>query len=182
MGLLASHGAEPGAAGDPVARWPGSTQIRPDPGRGNLVLFLHPRCPCSRATLAELGRLAAVVNGRAALHVLFLRPAGAPDGWERTGLWDTAEAIPGARVRADRDGEEAARFGAATSGHAMLFDRAGALRFSGGITPARGHEGDSPGRSALAGLLVRGEAADSCTAVFGCPLGSAGRPGGPGRE
>ena len=56
-----------------------------------------------------------------------------------------------------------------TSGHALLFDRDGHLLFSGGITPARGHEGDNFGASAIAARLA-GRPAPAETPVFGCPI------------
>jgi hypothetical protein len=73
-------------------------------------------------------------------------------------------------VRIDEAGREAARFGATTSGHVLLYDRGGRLRFSGGITASRGHVGDNAGRAALLGLLIHGETERERTPVFGCPL------------
>ena len=57
----------------------------------------------------------------------------------------------------------------ATSGHALLFDRDGRLLFRGGITPARGHEGDNFGASAIAARLA-GRPARAEAPVFGCPI------------
>ncbi len=105
-----------------------------------------------------------------AAHVLFLRPGGSATDWEKTDLWCAASAIPGVRVYADEAGVEAARFGAATSGHAVLYDSTGTLAFSGGITVSRGHEGDNPGRDAVTSLLTRGRGGQPRTPVFGCPL------------
>jgi hypothetical protein len=53
----------------------------------------------------------------------------------------------------------------------MLYDARGALLFSGGITGARAHAGDNPGRSALVALLNRQSGTHaSTTNVFGCSL------------
>jgi hypothetical protein len=81
-------------------------------------------------------------------------------------------AIPGVPSVDDEGGVEAKRFGVATSGHVLLFDRAGRLLFSGGITPARGHEGDSLGRDALIERLAgtRTISGPATSPVFGCPL------------
>jgi hypothetical protein len=70
----------------------------------------------------------------------------------------------------DHDGVEARRFGAATSGQVILYDARGTLLFSGGITPARGHSGDSTGRDAILALLIDGSSEASETPVFGCSL------------
>src|SRR5436190_6315 len=80
-------------------------------------------------------------------------------------------AIPGVTVRADVDGEAARRFGAATSGQALLYTADGRLLFSGGITESRGHEGDNAGRSAIAALVLGAEPTKLATSpVYGCPL------------
>lgn len=94
-----------------------------------------------------------------------------PEGWERTGLWSSAAAISGVMVRADIDGEAARRFGAATSGQALLYAIDGRLLFSGGITESRGHEGDNAGRSAIAALVLGAKTATpAASPVYGCPL------------
>ena len=110
-------------------------------------------------------------RGKLAATVLVLRPAGMPQGWEQTGLWASAAAIPGVTVRADAGGEAARRFGAATSGQALLYATNGHLLFSGGITEARGHEGDNAGRSAVAALVLGAGQSNVLEApVYGCPL------------
>src|SRR5256885_6995371 len=38
-------------------KWPAGSKLGSVPNRPTLVLFLHPRCPCSRASLAELEQL-----------------------------------------------------------------------------------------------------------------------------
>jgi hypothetical protein len=173
--VLAWHGSTPGAAGDPTGRWPASSRVLANRGRANLVLMAHPRSPCTRATIAELGRIMSRCRDDVTAHVLFLRPGGVEGDWEETDLWRAAAAIPGTRVLADRGGIDAARFGVATSGHVLLYNANGALLYSGGITGARVHEGDNPGRDAVISLLTRGRADRARSAVFGCPL--SGAPG-----
>jgi hypothetical protein len=148
-------------------------------------MAVHPRCPCTRASLAELGRLMARSQGRLVAQVLVRAPANDSNSWTRTDLWRAAEAIPGVRAIADPNGAEAAQFGLETSGHVLLYDAAGRLRFSGGITPARGHEGDNAGRVAILAVLD-GEDETGPLArhvVFGCALfgHAAERGGGQGK-
>jgi hypothetical protein len=45
---------------------------------------------------------------------------------------------PAQRARADAEGVEMHRFGALTSGQTLVYDAAGRLLFSGGITASRG--------------------------------------------
>ncbi|MDX2166283.1 MAG: RedB protein [Deltaproteobacteria bacterium] len=139
--------------------------------QAHLVMLAHPRCPCTRASIAELARLMAQAPGRLVADVYFVQPPGTADDFVETDLWQSAAAIPGVRVWRDRDGRAAARFGAETSGQVVLFDAAGRRRFQGGITAARGHEGDNAGRAAVLAALDGDAPAD--TPVFGCGLGNA---------
>lgn len=169
---LGAHAGRPGDAGNPADRWPAESRIRFDATRPNLLIFLHPRCPCSRASLAELARVMARCGHRLTARAVLLQPSGATDGWADSDIVRDAAAIPGVLAFRDGDGDEARRFGAATSGHLMLHDAAGRLHHSGGITPARGHEGDSLGRDAVIDLIEAADGAEGrqCSPVFGCPL------------
>lgn len=164
--------ATPGDPGAPAARWPGDGLVTRDPARPTLVVTIHPRCPCTPATLEALGALLERAPVRPSLWLLVVRPAGAAPGFEDGPGLERARRLPAARVLIDVDGAEAARLGARTSGHVLLLDAQGALAFSGGITPGRGHHGPSGGAEALAALL-RGERADLAPPVFGCPLAGA---------
>jgi hypothetical protein len=160
----------PAATATVAVEWPRETQVVRDSARPTLVLFLHPQCPCSRATLRELSLLEADCRDRFAAQIVFVRPAGTGESWEKTDLCRLAEQIPGAVVSADVGGAEASRFGATTSGQALLFSPHGRLMFQGGITASRGHEGDNAGRTALTALVHTGQATCTQTAVFGCSL------------
>ena len=162
------YSGTPGRSGQAPEHWPASLPVHLKPGRSTLVMLAHPHCPCTRSSLAELARLTA--RGDADVWVLFLRPEGAKEGWEKTGLWDTAAAIPGVQVLADEDGTAAKAFGAETSGHVLFYDATGTLRFSGGITPARGHEGPSAGGDSILAALLGNAPIQNHTPTFGCPL------------
>lgn len=179
MHTLLEYVLTPGPAAAAAARWPASSRLPRSRVLPTIVVFAHPRCPCSQATVSELARLLTNRQGRVAAVVAVLRPDGAPPGWERTPLWTAAAAIPGATLFADEGGREAAAFGAAVSGQAMLYGVDGALRFAGGLTMARGHAGDNPGRSAVEAWLS-GQSAALHTPVFGCLLGTRPPPAGGG--
>jgi len=176
LGLLAVHGSTPGRAGHPPGAWPRSSVVKPATGCVNLVMAVHPRCPCTRASVAELARLMARSEGRVQAHVLFLAPQSKEEGWERSGLWASASEIPGVRAIADVGGAEAARFGLETSGHVLLYDANGELRFSGGITDGRGHEGDNAGLDAAIDVLSGRAGATASYPVFGCRMFSHPKP------
>jgi len=167
---MARYSNTPGGDEPAPTAWPANSQIKFDASKPTLIMFAHPRCPCTRASLGELEVLMAQVPGQVNVCVVFLKPADTATNWERSDLWRTASSIPGVTVYTDNDGIEARRFNAETSGQTLLYDQSGTLRFQGGITLARGHAGDNPGRSAIQELL-RGEHSERVkTPVFGCSL------------
>jgi hypothetical protein len=162
----------PGPTSAAPDRWPSETQARRLAGRPALVLVLHPKCPCSRATLAELREIVGHAPGEVAVSVLFVRPDGVEEGWEKTDLWRDAATLPGATVLRDDGCVEARRFGAVTSGQVVLFDGSGRRVFSGGITGSRGHAGLNIGEKAVLAFLSGDRPEVATTPVYGCPLAS----------
>ena len=165
-----TYSASPGPPAEAEQHWPASAPFSPHPQRHTLVLAAHPHCPCTRATLGELDRLLARCRGGLEVFVLFYSDPALGDGWERTDLWTHAAMMPGVHVRADPLGRTAALFGARVSGQVLLYSPGGELRFAGGITAARGHEGDNPGAAAVASIVAGEIPATSSTPVYGCPL------------
>lgn len=173
LALIQQYTAIPGDAGAPPAQWPVASRIMPDPKLPTLLLFAHPQCPCTRATMGELDLLLARVQGRVNVQVWFLKPDNTAQSWTNTDLWSSAAAIPGVTVHEDRSGREASLFHAETSGQTLLYHPDGHLLFQGGITIARGHAGDNPGRSALNDLitgLLTNPMHQIITPVYGCSL------------
>ncbi|MBP3960459.1 hypothetical protein J8F10_34975 [Gemmata sp. G18] len=149
----------------------GAQTAAPDesaPGGWCLTVFAHPRCPCTRATLGETAELVRAAP-ELSVRVLFVRPPDAPDGWEHGESWDLAARIPRTEVALDEAGAGAHRFGAETSGQAVLTDPAGRIVFRGGLTAARGRAGESAGRRAVLDWMS-GHLAPARAPVFGCPL------------
>ncbi|HLJ54935.1 MAG TPA: hypothetical protein VKT77_07830 [Chthonomonadaceae bacterium] len=178
MRTLMAYEATPGVpARSGETAWPQGAAFRPAAGRPTLVVFAHPRCPCTRATIAELDSLMARLRGRLDVVVLFYRPARFPRVWEHTDLWRSAAAIPGVSVATDVDGVEARRFGAATSGQALLYDAAGRVAFRGGITPVRGEPGENAGSRAIAQVVEGARTGPAVAPVFGCAILEAPGPG-----
>jgi hypothetical protein len=168
----------PGRVGAIGRTWP-DTQIERATDRPTLVMLAHPRCPCTTASLGELAQIMAQLQGKVAAYVLFVKPKEAGRDWDDTSLRSSAEAIPGVKVIIDPDGVEASRFGAETSGHALLFGADGRLLFTGGITVSRGHAGDNAGESAIVALVNNQTPARTQTLVFGCSLANRGETGPP---
>jgi hypothetical protein len=147
----------PGASTISPLDWPAASRIEPAKSLPTLLVFAHPHCPCTRATIDELDQLMARCSDRVEARVLFYQPSELADQqWEKTDIWYAAEKIPGVSVVIDRDGLDAKRFAALTSGHVALYSANKQLLFSGGITGSRGHAGDNAGRSAVESLLLNG--------------------------
>lgn len=170
LAALAKYKSVPGPRGVRTDDWPVTSAMRRDIEKPTLVLFLHPRCPCSRATVGELGGVLSRAAGRAAVRVATYQPEDGAEDWGDTDLSRTVAALPGVILHRDVGGREARNFGAATSGHVLLYDPNGRLRFSGGITAARDHLGDNPGQRALIDLLLTGKSDIASTPVYGCTI------------
>jgi hypothetical protein len=159
-------------ASTPPAQWP-EALIERSSDRPALVICLHPKCPCSQATLSELERLLAkpaVAAMRPMVLAVITMPTDADDSWTNSAHVERCRRLPEARVEFDRGGVIAAAFGAVTSGEVLLFDSAGKRQFAGGVTASRGHEGSSVGGDALAALLEGLQPETASTPVFGCRL------------
>jgi hypothetical protein len=170
LSILWGYENTPGKAAEPPHQWPADSKIQPARDHSTLVLLAHPHCPCTRATIGELASIMAHSQGRLTAYVLFLKPAGFSEEWEKSDLWRSAASIPGVTAVIDDEGAEADRFHAATSGQTLLYDAGGRLLFSGGITGSRGHAGDNAGESAIVSFVNSGAAERAESSVFGCPL------------
>ncbi len=160
-GTLYAYEGTPGERGTAPTTWPAASAL---PHTGiTVVMFVHPECPCTRASIAEL----ATAIGPKAPATLVIVVAGDP-----ALLGDRLDRFRDARIVTDHGGVEAARFGAKTSGHVVAYDEQGALAFAGGITPARGHVGDNMGRRSLERILAGSSAVDARRVVLGCSLES----------
>ena len=49
-----AYSTEPGRQATAPGSWPEASQLRAPDGRPAIVMFVHPECPCTRASLAEL--------------------------------------------------------------------------------------------------------------------------------
>lgn len=161
---------DPEATSGIPARWPSESTIERTTDRPTLVLFLHPQCPCSRATVAELERLSTLVPAALLpqISVIASAPRLAENSWWSTPLLARAAKLPRAKVLHDAGGIESARFDARVSGTVLLFDDRGDRLYAGGVTMARGHDGDNAGMQAITELLIDHTAPHEPIPPFGC--------------
>ncbi len=181
LGMLGRYGSAPGAVGAVPDRWPADAPLILDPDRPTLLLAVHPRCPCTRSTIEELAGVLGRAEDRPRTVALVFEPesGGGRDEAERfarTAISASLWRLPDTELLADPGSRIASRFGALTSGHAVLYSRAGELLYSGGLTPTRAHVGPNTGSAALSALLAGGAPVATRAPVYGCPLCE----GGPG--
>ena len=176
LALSIDHDARPSSPSTPPPVWPPGSTVARTAKRATLLMFVHPYCPCTRASIAELARVLEQTAEPVSTHILFIKPdkdkLSIPDDSES---WNLAREIPGADLRWDDDSREAKLFQAKTSGQILLYDARGRLTFKGGITASRGHAGPSRSSELLTGILQSAETSGTEAPVFGCSLFSPAR-------
>lgn len=160
----------PGAPAQASFRWPKDSNMQLMKPASTLVMFVHPHCPCTRASIVELSRIMTRHKDKLSAYVVVLSPKVLPAGWEKTDIWCSAEGISGVTVLKDTDGQESRIFGSRTSGQTMVYNAQGELIHSGGITAARGQIGDNSAAQVLVASVERQPATPARTMVFGCSL------------
>ncbi len=174
--FLVRYETTPGVAGSPPEAWPRRVEPWLHPqlvSRGDepiVLMFLHPQCPCSRSSVAELRRIIATLDHPVRLVAVVYRPEHAPADWEDTLVSRAVAESPHIWIVTDHGAQLAQAFGVKTSGHTLVYDNHGKLQFSGGITPGRGHQGDNAGEAAVRTILAGGTPQRSSSLVFGCAI------------
>ncbi|MDF1740880.1 MAG: hypothetical protein P1U86_17090 [Verrucomicrobiales bacterium] len=171
--LLANYVNTPGPQTLPdesVTGDPASTD-----GGAQVFMFIHPKCPCSKASLTELQEVVQRASGHIG-ELRFYVTVSDPESsgnWREEGLIRQLQSWGGnSSVYFDSDGETARRYGALTSGHVVAFDANGEQIFTGGITGSRGHRGDNRGRRELVSALTDHQDRSASSLVFGCQIQS----------
>lgn len=136
----------------------------------NLILFLHPACPCSAATVDEFRDLMGQGEKDSVGTVVFFMPRAKESEWSVAPIISSVKRIPNVSTLYDADGSQAKLFGATTSGHLFLYDGRGILQFSGGITGSRGHTGDNQYFELAKRTIVCKSPQFATAPVFGCSL------------
>lgn len=150
--------------------WPRDSALALHPSGSTLLLFVHPHCSCTRASLDELQVVMSHPKAPLNAQAIFVQLPGFTDEEMKDETWERAGRVPGLERRLDAGGVEARRFAAVVSGYTVLYDAAGRLLFDGGITGSRGHVGANTGRNSVIGFLRDGRADVDRTRAFGCYL------------
>jgi hypothetical protein len=185
---LIHFSSTPGAQFAAPAHWPGEILLSRTAGLPLLLVFVHPRCSCTPATLRQLDsmlqstqaavQVALVVYGSKTVSSKAFSPdASNPEAPISEPAISSSLLHVQSQVVPDPGGLLARRFGAATSGEIVLYAADGHLLFQGGITPMRSQVGAGPGADALSNALTTGAAQFRHASVFGCPIFLPGHAG-----
>jgi hypothetical protein len=157
----------------PVDHWPDASPVPRNPGRATVLVAIHPRCPCTPATLIAVHELIRREPGRFDVVCLATHPIDAGDAWVHASNVEMAREIPGAVVVMDPEGDLAAAHGLRASGQVILYAADGKVVFDGGLTPGRGMVASG---EVVARLLDPTRSSLDRADAFGCPLvGAEGR-------
>lgn len=155
--------------------WPEDSSLALADDGFTMLFFMHPKCPCTRASVRQLQRLLDGTRLTAAQRprvlVIASHPLLAAPSWWDTDTVRFCAQLPRTTVIPDPAGVETQRFGSTVSGTVMLFDCGGRRLFTGGVTASRGLEGDSVGGDTLQQLLTsQVSGAQAHAPAFGCQL------------
>lgn len=175
VGALAYYSQQPAAWSAPPRQLPHVSTLQKSLSHPTLLLFLHPKCACSEASVESLFRVLAQssdVTPPPDITAIFYQPLSTSEAFVTTSaLYEKVSGDAHIRKIIDPSGRIAQAFHVTTSGSVVLYSASGQRLFWGGITPARGHHGDSVGQTrltqALHGQFVSSE---FVAPVFGCAL------------
>ncbi|MBA4107869.1 MAG: RedB protein [Pirellula sp.] len=163
MVVMANHSMTAGRRLTASLYWPPESRISRPVGSACLLMFVHPDCPCTRASLGELEKLLTRHGDHVHARIVAYCHTDAASN-------QSSHEFYGVTTTLDSAGTEAKCFHVATSGQVLLYDADGKLQFSGGITSARGHAGDSDGAEAIDAILRSETPAVRRTPVYGCSI------------
>lgn len=181
LGLLAlgAYEATPAREQSWPLVWPLNSQLNShgqgglsfDPAAPHTVMFVHPHCPCTVASVEELCDVLRDTASRATLVVY--EPANVDTAWVDGPLWHLAAQHPDqfTLVR-DPEGKLARTFRAQASGTCLVYGADRRLRYAGGVTLSRGHRGANAGQTTLHQELSQPtpDHEPSIYPVFGCSI------------
>ena len=161
---------EPGA----LQQWPANQRLAVTSKQPTVLMFVHPHCPCTVASVEQL--LDVLARHAAHATLVVYEPADAAPEWTHGALWQLAmQHADRVQLVRDPDAQLAQHFRATTSGMCLVYGADERLRFAGGLTISRGHRGANEGLRTLEQVLVAadGSGAAQRFPVFGCALYSA---------
>ncbi len=168
--FIASYETTAGIVDSPPLHLPDPLKSKIGKNKNLLIMGLHPKCPCSLSSIRQLEKLLTQSNHDPKSCVfIFFKPKNEEDLWVQGNLSRMAQRLKVQNI-IDEGGDLLELLGIRTSGHTLIYSNSGRLKYSGGLTPSRGHEGtNSFSRAALDAL--RNETQTQVEGlVFGCSI------------
>jgi hypothetical protein len=138
--------------------------------KSRIVMFAHPLCPCTRASLIKLGEVALQVKDQSQIRVVFVTRGLNPEDVTTSKTLALARQLKHVTTELDESGTEECLYQATVSGEVFAFDAQGERIFHGGLTSGRGHLGVASSQEYLE-QLITGKATEPLdAAVYGCRL------------
>ena len=169
ISAFAKFAYTPGETAHAPKLWPALTRLKAPNQLPKLLVFVHPKCGCSEATLRNLEKILPDLVNKVQIKIV-MNDLGDPAMLQGSKAFAQASAFKNVDIVVDHGGYETAAFGVKTSGQAMLYDETGHLVFQGGLTPFRGHEGVSEGEISVVKWIQTREMVWKDTSVFGCAM------------
>src|SRR4051812_38506323 len=101
FGVLSHYENTPGIKGAVISDWPATSRIPRLTNRATLIMFLHPQCPCSMASIEQFSTLLKTFRGNVDAHVVFFKPRNSADDWAKSDLWNIARKLPNIHIHFD---------------------------------------------------------------------------------
>ena len=156
----------PGPIGRSLAECPPEILGTSGLGRPHIFMAVHPRCPCTVASLEALTEIVAQSPREAVVRLYVFRPERSATDWARP-----LRQIPGSvEVIDDPGGVLSLRMGLITSGTVSAYDQEARLRFFGGITRGRSQKSSCEGSEAVRAVANRMPPGCSTAPVYGCEI------------
>jgi hypothetical protein len=135
-----------------------------------VIVFAHPFCPCTRATLNKLDESLTRFPAGVSIRVIFSTFGLPVSAVSSSAIVAQARRLKGVEVESDNSGTKASEFNAKVSGEVFAFNRQGSCVFHGGLTSGRGHQGESIGQRELELRVCENVNEPYIGPVFGCTL------------
>lgn len=136
----------------------------------HIELFVHPQCPCTRATLKLVDRLHRELLVPPELTIYVASYDQIKSDWSSSPNLRLAQQLDQAVVMEDKEANRAKSLGVKASGTLVVTDGEGNRLFAGGITAGRSCEQLNPSYFSVRNLLNNPATGLSNTVVYGCDL------------
>ena len=176
--IQADYASSPGVKGDVpefLSKFHIDTSLMPSAQTKDMretacvILFYHPHCPCTRATVNNLDLIQQTIKRSVRLFAFAYHPKSKDSSWINTPVTRQLAKI-GFETTPDPGATVCQRFGVFTSGHVLAYNKSGKLVFNGGVTTSRGHEGTGVPMSELISSINQPTKQTAVWPVFGCPI------------